>query len=148
MRLRRLLRSDDGALSLFAVMIVPALLLMIGLVVDGGRRFADGQQAQAYADELARAAAQGVDPASYLQGQIVLNGDLVQSDAAHYLNAIRAAGATGVQGSVQLTGADTVTATVVVTVPTQFLGSLGVLSPTVTGQATVVLDHGVLKPGG
>ncbi len=145
--MRPWLRREDGSITVFILLIIPALLLVIGLTVDGGRRFSAAQQAEADASELARAAAQGVDPNAYLQGQIALNQYQVQQAAAGYLHALAAAGVTNVTGTVRITGANTITATVTVNQPTLFLSTLGFPS-TVTGSASVVLDHGVLRPGG
>jgi hypothetical protein len=56
-------RADDerGAVAIFAVVVVFALFLGIGLVVDGGARIRALQRANAIAAEAARTGAQAID---------------------------------------------------------------------------------------
>lgn len=53
-------RGEDGAVAIFAVVVVMALFLAIGLVVDGGSRIRAMQRADALAAEAARTGAQSV----------------------------------------------------------------------------------------
>ena len=55
-RLRRP-SCERGAIGVFLAVLVPGLLLIIGLAVDGGAQVAATQRANAIADEAARAAA-------------------------------------------------------------------------------------------
>ncbi|SEF14852.1 hypothetical protein [Jiangella alba] len=52
--------AEQGAVAIFAVVIVMALFLAIGLVVDGGGKIRAMQRANAMAAEAARTAAQAV----------------------------------------------------------------------------------------
>ena len=59
--LRSRLRDDDrGSLSLFVVVVFVALLVTIGLVVDGGGKIRALQRADAVAAQAARAGGQAI----------------------------------------------------------------------------------------
>ncbi len=126
-------RRDGGSISLTLVVMVTALLVAVGLVVDGGAKLRAVQRATAVAGEAARAATQQVNVAQ------VQTAGTARLDAAA---ARRAAGETlaeaGVDGTVTVaTGQVSVTATV--KRPTVFLSLLGVGSVTGTGAATADL---------
>lgn len=57
-------RGDAGAISAALPMLALMFLLLAGLVVDSGRQLNARARAVSYAEEAARAGAQGVDPAS------------------------------------------------------------------------------------
>lgn len=57
---RRRVRSERGAVAIFAVVVVFALFLAIGLVVDGGSRIQAMQRADELAAQAARTGAQSV----------------------------------------------------------------------------------------
>lgn len=136
------LRDDRGSLTLFAAVLMPALLLLIGLGVDGGNGYRQAQRADAYAAEAARAGAQAIDPTTLLSGQAlqVSNKDAI-SAADAYLSSV------GLSGNV---GVDPVTRTITVdidlTYPTEFLFAVGKPTMTVHGHAAAVLLHGLTAP--
>lgn len=126
-------RRDDGSVSLTLVVMVTALLVAVGLVVDGGAKLRAAQQATAVAGEAARAATQQVNVA-----QVQTAGTARLDTAAARRAARETLVEAGVDGTVTVaTGQVSVTATV--TRPTVFLSLLGVGSVTGTGAATADL---------
>ena len=67
---------DDGQITAFVVVMAAALVLLIGLVLDGGLTLAARERALGEAQEAARAGAQGINLAAYRQ-----NGSLILSPA-------------------------------------------------------------------
>jgi hypothetical protein len=61
------LRGDRGSSALFFVILAPALLALLGLVLDGGRAIFDRQQAGDVALQAARLAADQCDQAALYQ---------------------------------------------------------------------------------
>lgn len=125
--------DDSGSISLALVVMVTALLVAVGLVVDGGTKLRAVQQATSVAGEAARAASQQVSVA------VVQTAGSARLDAAA---ARRAAEDTlaeaGVEGSVTV-AAGRVSVTAKVSRPTVFLSLLGVSSVTGSGSATADL---------
>ena len=135
-------RDDRGSLSLFAAVMVPALLLLIGLGVDGGTGYRQAQRADAYAAEAARAGAQAIDPSTLLSGkalQVSKKDAITAADA--YLSSVGLTGTVGVDPATRI-----ITVDVDVTYPTQFLFVVGKSTMTVHGHAVAVLLHGLTAP--
>jgi Flp pilus assembly protein TadG len=65
---RRGVETERGAIGVFFAVLVPGLLLIIGLAVDGGAKVAATQRANAIADEAARAGGQALDVSAALAG--------------------------------------------------------------------------------
>ncbi len=134
-RLRR--RSEDrdrGTITVFTALAALALLLMVGLVVDGAARMRAAGRADRLAAEAARAAAEAADtrgPALSLdrRGAVLA--------ARGYLTAA------GVDGTVAVTGPRTVAVTVTVRGRYAILGLIGAGDFTMTGSATASLSVGV-----
>jgi hypothetical protein len=125
----------------FVVIFTIALLLLAGLVIDGGLTLAARVQAIDEAQAAARAGAQAIDiPLFRSTGQIVLDPVQANQAAESYL------AATGHSGTVQVSG-DDVDVTVSITQPMQILGIGGVGSLTVTGHGTAAAQYGVTGPG-
>jgi len=130
----RLHRGDRerGSVSLFFVIVTLALLVIIGLVVDGGAQIRNRQRADTSAQEAARAAAQAVNPAAAINGdgaQIQLG--TAQAAAQQYL------ASAGVQGNVTTTGGTTVHVHATTTYSPAFLGVIGVGSLSASADADV-----------
>jgi hypothetical protein len=127
-------RSDTGSggMSLMMLVCAVALLMILGLVVDGGAKARALDHAGAIASEAARAAA-----ATYRPGDVAIDPAAADQAAQDYLTA---AGATG---SVTVTGLD-VSATATLKQATVFLPLVGIDAFTVTGagQAQVVYQQG------
>lgn len=130
---RRAAIRDDGALTVFFVLLVPALVLVAGLVFDGGQLLAARRAVQDAAQDAARAGAQAVDVAAVREGHTMLAGPRAAVAARTWL------AAEGESGSVSVSG-DTVTVTVRRAVPLALLGAVGLSSRTVsaTEQARIV----------
>ena len=138
-RLRaRLADSESGMVTAFVVIFTAALLLMAGLVLDGGLALAAKVQAIDDAQAAARAGAQAIDIPTYrASGQITLDPAQAIADAQHYL------AAAGQVGTVSVNG-EQVTVTVTVIQATQILSLAGVshLTETATGTATAEQGNG------
>jgi Putative Flp pilus-assembly TadE/G-like len=140
-RLRSHRRDEEGMVTAFVVVFTFALLLLAGLVIDGGLTLAARVQAINEAQAAARAGAQAINiPLFRSTGQIVLDPAQANQAAESYL------AATGHTGTVQVNG-DDVDVTVSITQPMQILGIGGVCSLTVTGHGSAAAQHGVTGPG-
>jgi hypothetical protein len=133
-------RAEEGQATAFAVVMVGALLLLAGLVVDGGLALAAKVRAIDEAQEAARAGAQQVDLAVYREtGAVVLDPDRAGAAARAYL------ASAGAEGTVAVSG-DQVSVWVFRDQPAQLLGLVGMRSFQVEGTATARAAHGVLAP--
>ncbi|MCO1575885.1 pilus assembly protein TadG-related protein [Crossiella sp. SN42] len=128
----RLGSNDTGSVTAFLVVLVTAVLLFAGLVLDGGLALAAKIRALGHAQEAARAGAQQIDLAAYrADGTLRLVAPQARTAARAYLTA---AGATADRIVVDGT---TVTVTVTARQRTQLLHLIGItsLTLTATGQA-------------
>ncbi|MHB1986661.1 MAG: hypothetical protein ACYCSF_01550 [Acidimicrobiales bacterium] len=128
----RLGASESGMVTAFVVIFTLALLLMAGLVLDGGLALAAKVQAIDDAQAAARAGAQAIDIPTYrASGLITLDPAQATADAQRYL------AAAGHTGTVSVNG-EQVTVTVTITQATQILDLAGIdhLTETGTGTAT------------
>lgn len=132
-------RTDSGQVTVFVVGIMAALLLLAGLVIDGGDVLATRQVAIDNAQAAARAGAQAISISAYRSsGDIVLDPTEAEAAAESFLRGV------GEQGTVSVSG-DTVTVTVHLRQPLAILPMVGVSSVTVTGTGSAVP---VVGPGG
>jgi hypothetical protein len=129
-RARPPLGRDRGSISLFAVIATVALIIIIGLVVDGGGRIQAQQRAQAAAREAARAGGQA------LQAALAIRGQGVYADTAAARTAARGylAGA-GVSGGVSISNGTVITVDTTETYQPVFLSIIGIGTVTVRGHA-------------
>ncbi|SNS68846.1 hypothetical protein SAMN06893096_106217 [Geodermatophilus pulveris] len=129
--------AERGALGVFLTVLVPGLLLIIGLAVDGGVKVAATQRANAIADEAARAGGQALDVSAALAGQVLVDPASAVAAAQDYLDR------NGVQGGVTVVDGDTLTVTTTITEPTTFLGLIGIQTMTVEGSgiADLITDQ-------
>jgi hypothetical protein len=132
----RLGESESGMVTAFVVMFTLALIVMAGLVLDGGLALSAKVQAIDDAQAAARAGAQALNIPLYRStGQITLDADQATADAEQYLaNA-------GKTGTVQVTG-EQVTVTVTISQPTQILSLAGIDHITVSGTGTATAEQG------
>jgi hypothetical protein len=141
MRLRAAEPTRGSLILMLAVMFV-ALLALAGIVIDGGAKLDEAQQATAIAQEAARAGAGLVNRAqAYSTGVFTVDQAQAIAAARQYL----AAG--GYHGTVWIAGADTIGVTVRLTEPTRVLSLIGIGSMTSTGTAVANLVTGVTGPG-
>ncbi len=136
---RRRARLDDaesGMVTAFVVIFTLALVLMAGLVLDGGLALAAKVQAIDDAQAAARSGAQAIDIPTYrASGQITLDPAQATADAERYL------AAAGRTGTVSVSG-EQVTVTVTITQPTQILDLAGIDHLTETGTGTATAEQG------
>jgi hypothetical protein len=136
-RQRRDRTSDAGQITAFVVVMMAALILLVGLVLDGGLTLDARERALAEAQEAARAGAQAVDLAVYRQdGSLVLDPPEAVADARAYLAGIGASGTVRVSGNV-------VTVTVSIVQPMQILDAAGLSSITVHATASATPERGI-----
>ena len=134
--LRRLGDEEAGMVTAFVVIFTLALLVMAGLVLDGGLALAAKVQAIDAAQAAARAGAQAIDIPTYrATGQITLDPGQAVADAQGFL------AAAGERGTVTVAG-ETVDVTVTITQPTQILSVVGVDQLTVTGAGSATAQQG------
>ncbi len=133
----RWVADEEGAITVFVVALTLALMLVAGLVYDGGRILAARQQARDLADNAARAAAQQVDLDALRRGAAPSLDPLSAEVAARdYLTA------TGHDGDVVVTG-DGVQVTVSVTTELVLLQLAGIGERMVTGTGQARIVRGV-----
>ncbi|NTW38830.1 MAG: hypothetical protein HGA44_02910 [Cellulomonadaceae bacterium] len=142
-QLRRAGDAEAGSVTVFVAISTLGLLLLIGLVADGGAKLRATQRADATAAEAARAGGQALDLAAAVAGTHDRVDRAVATSAAQaYLDT---AGATGT-----VTVSDDRTrllVTVQDTAPTAFLGLIGINQLTVTGTAQAALVDGTTGGG-
>jgi Flp pilus assembly protein TadG len=133
--------EESGQVTAFVVVFVAALLLMAGLVIDGGLSLAAKIRAIDEAQAAARAGAQSLDLRAYrISNTVTLDPARATAAAQSFL------AATGDGGQIRVAG-DRVTVTVSITQPMQILGLVGIHSLTVTGSGSATAVRGVTGPG-
>jgi Flp pilus assembly protein TadG len=127
---------EDGVATVFVVVITAALLVMAGLVLDGGRALNGKSRAVEEAQEAARAGAQALDLGAFrTSGQGTLSPGKAVAAAQSFL------AATGDTGTVAVNGG-AVTVTVTHVENTQILGIVGLSTLTSTATATATAEQG------
>lgn len=120
------------ALSVLVVMVVAAIFLVTGLVVDGGAKASAERRAESVAAEAARAA---VDAGAVARAAgRPLDVGAVRSAGQRVINA------NGMSGSVELSGG-VVSVRTSTSSPTIFVSAIGIASVTGTGEATASLER-------
>lgn len=136
---RRLQHPDReaGSISVFVAVASLGLLVLIGLVVDGGVKIRAAQHADTVAAEAARTAGQEVALSA------VVGTQTVRVDRQAAVNAANAyLAAAGESGTVQISLDGTaVEVTVTTTAPTVFVSLIGIPSVTATGYSEARLIH-------
>ncbi|RII07951.1 hypothetical protein DSC45_34110 [Streptomyces sp. YIM 130001] len=123
-------------MSTFFALSSVAILMVMGLLVDGGGTLNTANRATSLAQEAARTAGQQIDPGQAVEGTaITIDPDAAVGAAQDYLaNA-------GVQGDAEITdGGQSLTVTVTDTYDTSFAQFVGKATITVTGTATATLQ--------
>jgi len=134
---------EAGSVTVFVAITVAGLLVLCGLVADGGVKLRATQRADSVAAEAARASGQALDLPSAIEGtRVRVDRQAAVNAATAYL------AATGQTGTVSV-GADgtTLDVTVTSTSPTAFLALIGITTLTVTGHGQARLVHGVTGGG-
>ena len=135
--------GDEGSITLFVCVAVLGLLVLAGLVVDGGAKVRALQRADRLAAEAGRAGGQAIDVRAAIPGNVPI------VDPARAVRAAEAfLAAQGATGHARVAEAGrAVVVDVTVDSPTVFLGLIGVNNLTVHGQSTVRLVRGVTRGG-
>lgn len=130
-------RLDEGSVSVFFVVVAIAMLVLVGLVVDGGGKIRALQKADAAAAEAARQGGQAIVAAPAVQGEGV------QVDAAQARAAAQAyLDQAGVEGTVTIADGTRLEVTTSTSYSPIFLGLVGVGPIHVEGHASVRLARG------
>lgn len=116
---------------MFIVGVLAALIVVAGLVFDGGTIIAGHREADAEAEGAARAGAEAVATTERRSSAVTVDPVAARQAAEHYLTAY------GHTGQVTVIG-DRVTVTVSFTERTQILSMVGIRSKSVTGTASAV----------
>lgn len=129
-------RRDRGSLSVFYALSALAILMVMGLLVDGGGALNTANRATSLAQEAARTAGQQLDLAQAIEGTaITIDPDAAVGAAQDYLAAASA------QGTVEVTdGGQSITVTVTDTYETYFAQFVGAATISVTGTAKAHLQ--------
>jgi hypothetical protein len=139
-RVPRPARRDDreqGSISAFLAVSAVGLLLVIGLVADGGAKVRATQEADAVAAEAARAAGQAVDVStSVTDHKTRVDPHAAVAAAERYLTAADHTGTATITDDGRM-----VEVTVTITRPTAVLSLIGITHTTVTGHARATLVH-------
>jgi Flp pilus assembly protein TadG len=134
--------DDRGSITLLLLVLFVALIALAGIVIDGGAKLNQAENANAIAQEAARAGAGMVNQANaYSTGSFTVDQVQALAAARNYL------AVNGYQGTVTTVGTESIRVTVTVTSPTHVLSIIGIDSMTSTGSATASLVTGVTGPG-
>ena len=134
--------GERGTITLMLLVMFVALLALAGIVIDGGAKLAQAENANAYAQEAARAGAGMVNQSKALaSGSFTVDQARALAAARQYLANL------GVQGTAEADGPEAIRVTVIMTAPTHVLSIVGIDSMKSTGSATASLVTGVTGPG-
>lgn len=127
--LNKLRNDEHGSITPLFVVFVPALVLVIGLVVDGAGKIQANENAQAIASGASRAAANAVASQIIVNGGLSLDNHRAQIAATDYIEAA------GMTGTVTVTGNE-IRVTVQTSYSTKFISIVGVTSLPAEASAT------------
>jgi Flp pilus assembly protein TadG len=135
---RRARDPERGSISIWLVTTGFAMIVLVGLAVDLGGQVHAQQHARAVADQAARTGGQQLRAPEAVRGQgLLADTHLAATAARTYLTA------SGLTGTVTITGGTTVTVDVRDTYKTTFLGIIGITSMTVTGHGQARITRSV-----
>jgi hypothetical protein len=133
--------NERGSVTVFVVVFTVALLMVAGLVIDGGYTLAAHRRAFNEAEAAARAGAQAIDLDTLrATGTAILDPDAARARAEAYL------AGSGHQGSVEVDG-DTVRVHVEFSQPMLLLNIVGVGPLDINGDGSARAVRGVLTGG-
>jgi Flp pilus assembly protein TadG len=130
--------AEGGSIVAFVAVLALALLVLLGLVVDGGRAAAAKDAAQADAEQAARFGADQLSVSAARAGEITLDTQASTTAALKFLKTA------GLVGSVEVSGL-AVTVHIETLEPTVFLGVIGIRGIQVNATASASLVHGVTR---
>lgn len=127
-------RGERGSISLWMVTSSFVMMVLVGLAVDLGGQVHAQQRARDLAAQAARTGGQQVQAAPAIEGRdLNVDASAARSAAEAYLSAA------GIDGTVSISGGDTITVDVTDSYEPRFLGLLGIDHLDVTGTATARL---------
>lgn len=127
-------RDERGSISLWMVTSSFVMMVLVGLAVDLGGQVHAQQRARDLAAQAARTGGQQVQAAPAIEGRYLnVDASAARSAAEAYLSAA------GIDGTVSISGGDTITVDVTDSYEPRFLGLLGIDHLDVTGTATARL---------
>lgn len=134
----QLIKDERGSVTIWIVLSVTAMMLVVGLVVDGAGKVYAMQRARDVANQAARVAGQQVVAADAMRGEKVRIDTSAAAQAAR-----RYLAAAGVRGNVTFTSPNTLRVHVTDTYQPVYLGALGFGTMSVEGEATAYLARAV-----
>lgn len=123
LRARRSESGSGGGISLMMAIFIIALIMVLGLVIDGSAKAKALDRANQLASEAARAGLQAATPEG-------VGARAVDAAVGAYLRG------EGVSDFTSVVGKQQVAVTVTITQPTKMLSAIGIDSTTVTGRGT------------
>lgn len=137
------LRPQRGALAPMASILLIALFLLSGLVLDGGRQLANKSRAVGYAQEAARA---GASALKLTEPEPVIDKQVAEQAVAEYCDRLRAVEADNfVECGPVAIDVNTVSAFVRLKIDTSLLGLLGVQTLYARGEGMARADQGITE---
>jgi Flp pilus assembly protein TadG len=133
--------SDGGSITAFVVLFLVALMVLLGLVLDGGSAFTARQAATDEAEQAARAGAGALSVNALYAGSLQLDPQAAIAAAVAFTEAAGHPGTASVSGGV-------VTVSVHYRVRTELLGIVGINTLSVSGVASAVDVAGVTDAAG
>jgi Putative Flp pilus-assembly TadE/G-like len=130
------MREEGASVTAFAVLLLLALFVLMGMVLDGGSQVSARQSAVDEAEQAARAGAGALSVAALRSGSVQLNDRQAIAAAEAFTVA------SGHPGSATVVG-QTVTVHVQYRVPTAILGIVGITTLPVSASASAVDVSGV-----
>ncbi len=128
--------SEDGSVSAFVALLLVAVIVLMGLVVDGGAAITAQQAAYDEAEQAARAGAGSLSVDALRSGSVQLDQNRAVAAAEAFMVA------TGHPG-VATVSAGVVVVQVRYRIKTQVLGIVGIVTLPVSATASAVDVHGV-----
>jgi len=133
---------ERGSITLMLLVLFVGLIALAGIVIDGGAKLNQAENANAIAQEAARAGAGMVNQGVALStGAFTVDQNQALAAAQQYL------ATHGYQGSVSPVGTQSIQVNVTVSAPTHVLSIIGIDTMSSTGSATASLVTGVTGPG-
>lgn len=125
-------QGERGSAASAMLVIVPTLIVVIGLVVDGAGKIQANERADQVAASAARAATNAISGDTVMIGSLSLNATKAQQTAQDYI------AAAGMTGTVTVAG-QVVSVEVKTTYTTRFISLIGIGTLPGTGEASAQL---------
>ncbi|KAB1660303.1 hypothetical protein F8O01_02955 [Pseudoclavibacter chungangensis] len=136
MRVSQLRRQPErGSVQLFLILTVVTLVVVVGLVVDGGGKVQLATDAQHVASSAARAATNAISAETVAGHALSIDALLATQVAEDYIENADMTGTVSVDGA-------TITVTTEAVYATRFVSLIGISTLTVSGTATASLIDG------